>query len=263
MLKVRRNLFFYFCSLLATANLSSRGLRRSGVVGLQEALQIQNLQLIRLLQRQQLAQGGIRLDVLLLHQTLVLGVLAHAGRHIRAGQLGALGHAQEGAQRIRDGHGLLEDGLLLGGTIRTLSAASAAALLGALQLTGNLLLQLLQVGEHGTQSSAQRRHLLDGGVELGDDVHILLGVHLRGHRGRRRGRRGHGGGRRGGDHRCRSSGRGGSLGGLTTGGGLGGSGGRAHLLLCLVLRNFYRQINAGNDFEYISHAISQFWPPPG
>ena len=197
-------------------------------MGLQVALEIQDLQLIRLLQRQELAQGRIGLDDLLVHQTLLARVGANAGRDLAARDLGALGDAEELGQRIRDGRGAVEDRLLLGLVGITLRLARAATLGGLLQLLGNLLLQDLELRVDRGDGRAQRVDLLDGGRDAGGDVHLLRvglgggdGVDGRRRGNRRRGRRGdgHGGGRRGG-----SSGRrgGGGL-GLTTSG-LGGSG---------------------------------------
>jgi len=196
-------------------------------VGLQVALEIQDLQLIRLLQRQQLAQGRIGLDHLLVHQTLLARVGADARRDLAARDLRALGDAEEQAERIRDGRGAVEDGVLLGLVGITLGLARAAALGGLLQLLGNLLLQDLQLRVDRGDGGAQRVDLLNGGRDAGGDVD-LLGVGLRGVNGRRdgNGRRGR---RRGRDRRRgRRGDRGGGRGdrgglGLTTSG-LGGSG---------------------------------------
>ena len=211
---------------------SSSGLN---VVGLQVALQIQDLQLILLSQSQQLAQSSISLDDLLVHQALALGVGAHLGGHLAAAQLSTLGHTQEGAESIADLSGLGEHSLLLGLVLTTLGGLAAATLLSLLQLTRDLLLQLLHAAVDGAQSTAQAVHLLNQAVELGHNVDVLLsggrGLHMADHSSRSRG--GHGGslgGSSGHGGSSRSSGGCGSSSCLATLLGSSGSGvGRAHL----------------------------------
>ena len=114
---------------------------------LEEALEVQDLELIRLLEREELAERRIGLDDLLDHERVVLGVGADTGRDLRAAEQSALGDAEERAERIRDLGGTGEDRLLLGLTLDRRGLAAAAALLGLLELAGNLLLKLLHVGE--------------------------------------------------------------------------------------------------------------------
>ena len=85
----------------SATNLSLGGNGRSGgleVVGLEVALEVEDLELILLREREELAEGGIRLDDLLVHERVVLGVLADTGRHLRAGERRALRNAEEGAE---------------------------------------------------------------------------------------------------------------------------------------------------------------------
>ena len=210
----------------------STHLRRSrlGVVRLEVALEIQNLELIALAEREELAERGIGLDNLLVHQVVGLGVRADAAGDLRAAEERALAQAEEGAERIRDGDRLREDSLLLRAIRGTLRLTAAAALGGLLELTGNLLLELLHVREDRGERGAERVHLLNERGELGRDVD-LLGGGLRGRGGddggRRRNRRGDGRsgsrlgglGGRSGDDGCRGR----------NGGGCGNSGGLAGL----------------------------------
>ena len=178
---------------------------------LQEALEIQDLQVIGLRQSQELAQRGIGLDILLLHQTLLARVGADTRGDLRAADQGASRDTEELAQVRGDGRGDLEDGGLLGlVAIGGSGLAVAATLLGALQLARHLLLQNLQIRENGGQRSAQAVDLLNGGSHAGGDVDLLDdGI-----------RRGGGGDNGGGDRRRRSGdhhggrGRGSGLGGL-------------------------------------------------
>ena len=208
-----------------------RGDRRLQVVALEVALEVEDLELIRLRERQQLAQGRIRLDDLLDHQVVLLGVLADARRHLRAGQRRALGQRQERAERVRDGRRLREDRVLLRLGLLALREhrLTAAALLGLLELTGDLLLELLHGREDGREGRAERVDLLQNGVELRDDVDLLRGGDGNGRRG--------GGNDRGGDDRHRGGddrggdGRrdgGGGNGGLLGSTGLGGRGSGRH-----------------------------------
>ena len=166
-------LFFYsFYSIY----LRSAGCRRLEVVRLQVALEIENLELIRLRERKELAEGRIGLDDLLDHQRLLLRIAADTGRDLRAGEKRALGDTEERAERIRDGRRLREDRLLLRrGGVGVRSLACAAALGGALELAGNLLLELLHVREDRAERGAERVDLLDELVELRNNVDILDG----------------------------------------------------------------------------------------
>lgn len=189
-----------------------RGHRRLQVVGLQIALEVEDLQLIRLLEREELAQRTIRLDDLLVHQRVVLGVLADRRRDRRAGEQGALRDTEERAERIRDGRRLREDRLLLGHSLTALrrDGSAAAATLGRLlELARDLLLELLHVRQDGAEHRAQGVNLLYEGVEVLDDVDLLGG-------GGGNGRRRNGGRRRrrnGGDNLGGRSRRGGGSGG--------------------------------------------------
>ena len=132
-------------------------------MGLQVALEVEDLELILLRQRQQLAQGRIRLDDLLVHQLVGLGVAADLRRHLRAGERRALRNAEERAERIRNGRRLREDRLLLDDgltVLRRRGGATAATLGRLLELTGDLLLELLHVRQYGAQHRAEGVDLL-------------------------------------------------------------------------------------------------------
>ena len=209
-------MLFIFFLFEGTLRRRGRGGRRLQVVALEEALEVEDLELIRLRQREELAQGRIGLDDLLDHQIVLARVLADARRHLRAGQQGALGQRQERAERVRDRRRLREDRVLLGlGRLALHHRGAAAAALGRLlQLTRQLLLELLDGREHSAELRAERVHLLEDLVELRDDVDLLGG-------GDRR--RGGGNGGRGGDDGGRDDGGGDDRG--RNGGGRGGNGG--------------------------------------
>ena len=77
-----------------------RGDRLLDVVRLEEALEVQDLELIRLLERKELAERRIGLDDLLDHERVVLGVGADTGRDLRAAEQSALRDTEERAERI-------------------------------------------------------------------------------------------------------------------------------------------------------------------
>jgi hypothetical protein len=200
------------------------------VVGLEVALEVEDL-----------AEGEISLDDLLLHEALLLGIGADGGGDLRAAHEGTLGLAEEHAEIIRDLRGLGEDRVLLGliGTIGGL--AVAATLGGLLELTGDALLELLHLREDGGEGLTEGADLANEGVEVSNDIDLGGSGHLRSSSGNRGGNRGRG---RGGN-RGRSGGRG--SGGILLGGSLasslGGSAGGVHLL-CLVRRSFMQIPNA-------------------
>ena len=172
-------------------------------MAVQVALEVEVGQRLAVADGQQLLQGGVGLDVVLVLQALLLHVVVHGLGHLRAAHQGAVGLAQELAQLISHLGGALEDA---GGTrlgVRALLNLHAAlALASILQLAVDTLLQLLHLVEHG-------RHSLLQGVQVashGLDVLIQSGG---GH---------HGGGHSGHLHGGRGNDSGGSL-------GLGGLGG--------------------------------------
>lgn len=202
-------------------------------MGLEVALEVEDLQLILLSEVEELAESSISLDVLLVHETLGLGVATDGGGNLAAAHESALGLTEEHTEIIGDLAGLGEDGLLLRLVGITLGLAVAATLAGLLELTGDALLELLHLGEDLGEGSTHLGNLLNEAVELGNDVDILN--NSRGGSGD-----GRGGSNRGGSRSSNDRGRSGNrssnslLGVLLGGGGLAGSSlsGRAHLMSC-------------------------------
>lgn len=177
--------------------------RRLDVVATQVLLEVQDRQFVSLGQRQQFAQRRIGVDRLLVHQAVGLRVGHHTLRDRRAADLSALGLAQEGAQFIRDLHGLREDAGL-GLSTRRLGRGPLAAAIRTLRKARRLLLDRLQRSQRRVSGRLQRVQLLlqsrDGLLQSG--TKILLDCNggdrgsLDGDRGghRRRGRNLRGGG---------------------------------------------------------------------
>jgi len=210
-------------------------LRRLDVVTLEVALEEEDGHLLTSAHLEKAAKRGIRVDVLLVVERVLLHVVHDATGDIGAAELRALSLAKEYAEVVRDLLGLRENGGLLGHGVASLihlGGASAAAATSLLELARKALLRLLHVSEHRAERLAEVINLRDGGSERGSKVHGLLrgGSRNRGgsdsrNRGGRRssagsrlaasgGRRGAGGSRGGGGYRL------GSLRGLLSGGSL-------------------------------------------
>ena len=140
-------------------------------------LEVEDAKGVALIDVEELAEGRIGLDDLLLHQTLLGGVLADTSRDLRTGDERALGQTKEGGESVGDLGGDSEDrGLLLHGSraISRRSTSAATTLRGLLELTRDLLLQLLHVGVDGVDGSASGVDGLHEGGELRRDIYILL-----------------------------------------------------------------------------------------
>lgn len=216
---------FYILVLLVlyagTSRLRRHNGRRLDVVVLEVALEVEDSNLLGLRALEELAKRGIRVDVLLVVEAVLLDVVHDATGDVRAAHLRALGLAEEDAEVIRDLLRAGEDRRLLGeGVARLiqLGRLRAAATAGLLDLASKTLLELLHVGEDEAERVAELVDLGHLGVELGDKVNLGLrlggcGNRYRGNyrsRARRgnRGRNGLGGlgslgYRRGGRHRGR------------------------------------------------------------
>jgi hypothetical protein len=165
-------------------------------VAVQVALEVEVRQRLTILHTQQTLQLGIRRDVVLVLQVVVLDVLGDRTRHIGAALLAAGGHTQEAAQLRAQRSGRLEDGRLAGSTIGGLRALTTAlALVGLLLEAGNALLQALQLSNQGTDrladSASLGQHRLHVILDARDRRLRLSGSgrHGRGRGGRRRHRR--------------------------------------------------------------------------
>jgi hypothetical protein len=181
-------------------------------VTVQVALEVEVGQHLAILHAQEALQLGIRGDVVLVLQVVLLHVGGDGLGHVGPGLLGAVGQAQEGAQLAGQASGHLEDRGLAGHHLLTLHGllGLAATLVGLLLELGHTLLQTLQLRHQGT-------HGLAHGVGLGQHgLHVILYGHHGGLGGLHRGSH-HGGGR--GGHRGRGRGGLSLLGGRLLGGG--------------------------------------------
>lgn len=148
------------------------------VVWLEVALEVEDLEFILLGDLEEFAEGSIGLDVLLLHEAVLLGVVADSGGDLAAAGEAALGLAEEDTEFLRDNAWLGEDGLLLwllsAIGIEFWSLAVAATLAGLLEFAWDALLQLLHLREDLGEGAAHLVHLLNEAVEFGDDVDFFL-----------------------------------------------------------------------------------------
>ena len=148
-------------------------------MAVQVALQVEVGQLVRLGHLEELAQGGIGGDVVLVLQVVLLDVVVNLLRHVGARDERARGVLQELAQLVRHLRGDLEDGRTTLGRLLTLGAHTALALAGILHVLVDTLVQALDLRDGGRRLLAQRRQ---GGE---DRLQVLI---------QRRGRRGGDGG---------------------------------------------------------------------
>ena len=157
----------------------------------QELLEVEDGQRVVLRQRQQLAQGRIRLDGLLVHQVVRTGVGHHRLGHGGAAHLRVLGQGQEGAQLGGDLHGLGEDAGLGLAALRRLRLAAATAV-RLLRQASRLLLQRLQRRQRGLESRLHAAQLLVELLEALQQHGAVCGRLGLGRHGRHRRRHGHG-----------------------------------------------------------------------
>jgi len=132
--------------------------RRLDVVAVEEALEVEVRQVLRLRDGEQLAERGIGLDVVLLLEVLLLDVVVHALRDLRAAHQRAVGLAEELAELIRHLDGALEDGrgALDLNAIDGLNLRAALALARILDLAVHALLELLDLRHRGRRRLAER-----------------------------------------------------------------------------------------------------------
>lgn len=191
--------------------------RRLDVVAAKELLEVENRERVTLVKREELAECGVGLNRLLVHEVVGARIRHDALRDGRAADLRVLGLGKEAAELVANLDGLSEDAGLRLRTLNGLRLALAAAV-GLLDDTGGLLLNDLEGRRGGrgrrlesTQLLVELRNRL---VERGADV---LLDRLRGRDGDRR--------RGSDDNGCRLN-NGGGLGGLCGLGRLRGDGGR-------------------------------------
>jgi hypothetical protein len=190
-----------------------------GVVGLQQLLELEDVSALTISQLQQLAQGRIRGDGVLVAQIVSIDILIQGSSHILARHLVVLGAAQEARQLVTDRHGDFKvAGLAL--TI-LIHAGLALALLGLLHIGRRTLL-------HTLQSSQSRRGGITHASQLvAQSLHLISQAGIgRSRAGGIGSRSGHSHGYRGGRSRSGSHSLGlGSLGGRSRGGGYRGRSG--------------------------------------
>jgi len=159
-------------------------------VRLEEALEVENSYLLRLRYGKKLTKSGIRVDVLLVVELLVLDVRHNATGDIRAAHQRTLGLTKEDAEGIRDLLGLREDrGLLrdlnaVGIKLRSPSTAPAAS---TLELASQALLHLLHISKYGAKRVTELIHARYLRVKLGNKVYLALRLGISSRRGNYRG----------------------------------------------------------------------------
>ena len=146
---------------------SGRGLQ---VVAVQVALQVEVGQHLTVLHAQEGLELRVGGDGVLVLQVVLLHITGDRLRHVGAGLLGAVAHAQERAEVVGQGGRELEDRGLAGLHLLALHGllGLAAALVGLLLQAGHALLHALQLRHQGADRLAQS-------VRLGQHrLHIVL-----------------------------------------------------------------------------------------
>jgi len=131
------------------------------------ALEVEVRQLLALRDAEELLERGIRLDVVLVLQVLLLDVVVHRLRDLRAAHQGALALAEEVAQLLGNLRRALEDGrgtLDLNTVLVRLDAALALARI--LNLAVHALLQTLNLAEERGHRLAHRGEVARDGLDV-------------------------------------------------------------------------------------------------
>jgi len=136
-------------------------------VGVEVALEVEVREVVRIREAEELLERGIRLDVVLVLEVLLLHVVVDLTRHVGAGDEGALRLAEEHAKLISDLRGDLEDRRTTGlGALLALRLDAAAALASILDLAVDTLLQLLDLSDHGGDNLAEPREATENDLEV-------------------------------------------------------------------------------------------------
>lgn len=155
----------------------------------EELLEVEDRERVTLVEREKLAESGVGLDRLLVHQVVGARICHNALRDGRAADLRVLRLGEEAAELVADLDGLREDaglGLRTGNGVRL----ALAAAIGLLDDAGRLLLNDLEGSGGGARGRLERTQLLvelrDRLLERGADVLLDNGVRGRGGDRRRR-----------------------------------------------------------------------------
>jgi hypothetical protein len=132
-------------------------------------LEVEDREVIRLRDPQELAKRRIRVDRLLVHEAVALGIVDDARGHIGAGDERTLGEAKEGAELGTDRRGLREDAGLGGRTVHRLGLALPLAT-RLLDEARRELLNNLEARRRRGKGSLLGRELLVEGVDLGREL---------------------------------------------------------------------------------------------
>ena len=165
---------YVFCFVLCAVFYSwvpltslGRSHRRLDVVVVEVLLEVEVRERRAILNREELLERRIRLDVVLVLEVLLLHVVVDLAGHVGAGDQSALGLAEEDAELISDLGGDLEDGRTAGlGTLLALSLDAAAALAGILDLAVDALLKLLDLSDHGGDNLTETSEATENDLEI-------------------------------------------------------------------------------------------------
>ena len=163
-------------------------------------LEVEVGELVRLRHLEELAEGGIRRDVVLVLEVLLLHIVVDLLRDVGAADQRARGVTEELVQLIRDLRGDLEDARATRlGTLLALGTDATLAATGILDLAVDTLVQTLDLRDHGADRLAERgergQNTLEVLIQRRGRGSRLRGRRRRGSRGRASRNRGHRGNR--------------------------------------------------------------------
>jgi hypothetical protein len=142
-------------------------LRSLNVVTVEVALEVEVSELFTFRGIEQLLEGSIRLDVMLILEVLFLDVVVDSLGDLRAAHLSASGLTEEAAEFIRDGSRALKDGRGTLDFIAILVNFRAAFTLASIfDLTVNALFEFLDLGDHGRGSFTEGVEVTEQSLEV-------------------------------------------------------------------------------------------------
>jgi hypothetical protein len=126
-------------------------------VSIEVALEVEVGEVVSVREAEQLLEGSIRLDVMLILEGVLLDVLVDLTGHVGARDEGTLGLTEEGAELISDLGRDLKDGRTTLGALFAFSLYAAAALASILDFTVDTLFKLLDLSDHGGNDFTETR----------------------------------------------------------------------------------------------------------
>jgi hypothetical protein len=137
-------------------------------VGVEVALEVEVGEVVSISKTEELLEGSIRLDVMLVLEGVLLDILINLTSHIGAADESALGLTEERAELVSNLGGDFKDRRTTLDNLLAFLGNAAAALASILDFTVDTLLELLDLSDHGGNS------LTEGGEATENSLHVLI-----------------------------------------------------------------------------------------